>query len=66
MRRRRPVRAVASFLVEWELSIDVTVYRIAAVRSIERLCVVRSEAEVMDILREPVDVVVLVRMYQLY
>ena len=55
----RSVFTVTGFLVERELPVDVAVDSITAVCCVERLCVVRSEAEVVDIFREPVKVVVL-------
>jgi hypothetical protein len=61
MRGRRSIRTVASLLIEWELPVHIPINCVAAVSGVERLCVVSSQTEIVNILRESVDVVVLLR-----
>jgi hypothetical protein len=54
-----PRHIVACLLVEWERSIDVAVYSVAGVHSIERLRMIVAQAEVANVLCKTVDVIVL-------
>jgi hypothetical protein len=61
MRGRRTICTVASLLVERELPVHVPIDCVAAVSGVERLCIVCSQTEIVDIFRKPVDVVMLFR-----
>lgn len=59
--RRGAICVVACLLVEGYLPVHVPVDRVAAIGCIECLRVVGAEAEVVDILREAVHIVVLLK-----
>jgi hypothetical protein len=61
MRGCRIVCTVTSLLIERELPVHIPIDCVAAVSGVERLCIVRSQTEIVDVLCEPVDVVVLFR-----
>lgn len=53
------ILTIASLLVEWNHAIYIAVNRVTRIYSIECLCMVRAQAEVMNILCETIHIVVL-------
>jgi hypothetical protein len=61
MRGCRSVCTITSLLIERELPVHIPIDCVPAVSGVERLCVVRSQTKIVDVLRESIDVVVLLR-----
>ena len=55
----RTILAISGLLVERDGAIDIAINSVTGIDSIEGLCVVSSEAEIPDILRKSIYVVVL-------